>query len=116
MSIRLLVVDDEPPVVEVLEAFIASTGSEVVGLTQGLEAAERVEGERFDGIILDARMPDLDGFELTRRTRASFLNSKTPIVMLTGDCAVETMRQGLKAGATYFLGKPLTQDRVQNVV
>ncbi len=116
MSMRLLVVDDEAPVVEVLKAFLEPTGSDVVGLTNSLEAARWVEQEKFDGIILDVRMPQPDGFELTRRTRASSLNSKTPVVMLTGQDDVETMRQGFKAGATCFLGKPVTRDRVHSVV
>jgi DNA-binding NarL/FixJ family response regulator len=53
MSMKLLVVDDEAPVVEVLKAFLEPTGSDVVGLTDSLKAAECVEREKFDGIILD---------------------------------------------------------------
>jgi CheY-like chemotaxis protein len=116
MPMKLLVVDDEAPVVEVLKAFLKPSGSDVVGLTDSLKAAEWVEREKFDGIILDVRMPDLDGFELTRRARASFLNSKTPVAMLTGLDDVETMRRGFRAGVTCFLGKPITRARVASVV
>jgi DNA-binding response OmpR family regulator len=113
---RLLVVDDEAPVVDVLKAFLESSDSDVVGLTNSQEAAEWVEREKFDGIFLDVRMPGLDGFELTRRVRTSSLNSTTPVVMLTGLDDVDTMRQAFKVGATGFLGKPLTRDRVRSVV
>jgi CheY-like chemotaxis protein len=116
MTIKLMVVDDEAPVVEVLKAFLEPTGSHVVGLTDSLKAAECVECEKFDGIFLDVKMHPPDGFELTRRTRASFLNCKTPVVLLTGMDDVDTMRRGFRAGATCFIGKPITRDRVQRVV
>jgi DNA-binding response OmpR family regulator len=116
MSMRLLVVDDEDPMMNLLKDILQASGGDVVGLTDSAEAAEWVEREKFDGLFLDALMPNLDGFELTRRARASSLNNKTPIVMLTGLDDVHTMRRAFKAGASFFLGKPITLDRVRNVV
>lgn len=116
MSMRLLVVDDEALIVEVLKSFLEPSDSDVVGVTDSRAAAEWVEQEKFDGIFLDVRMPDLDGFELARKARASSLNSRTPIVMITGLGDVDTMRQGFKVGATCFLCKPITSERVRCVV
>src|SRR4029077_9667781 len=57
-----------------------------------------------------------NGFELTQLVRASPSNSKVPIVMLTGMDDVGTMRKGFQAGITFFLGKPITKDRVVSIV
>ena len=56
-------------------------------------------------------MPNLDGFELARCIRKSPINAKVPVAMLTGYDDVETMRQGFRAGVTFFLGKPFTRER-----
>ena len=115
MSIRLLIVDDEEPVLGLLKATLEPLGAEVVALTSGDEAIQHLERERFDGIVVDVRMPGTDGFEVTRKARASSLNNKAPIVMLSGLDDVETMREGFKAGATFFLGKPIPRERIQNL-
>jgi CheY-like chemotaxis protein len=115
MAVRLLIVDDEPPVLQVLKATLEPLGAEVVAVTSSQKAAEYVEQQKFDGLIIDVRMPPPDGFELAKRARASSLNNKVPIVMLTGYDDAETMREGFCAGATCFLGKPVTRDRIQNL-
>ncbi|MBI1941167.1 MAG: response regulator [Acidobacteria bacterium] len=115
MSFKLLLVDDEVPVLEVLKAALGPLGAEVTALADSREAAERLDREKFDGIVVDARMPDPDGFELTRRIRASKLNRAAPVVMLTGFDDVDTMRQGFRAGVTCFLGKPPSRDRIMGL-
>jgi len=106
MAMKLLVVDDEPEVLRLIKTILQSLGYEVLALTDSREAARRVDREKFDGIFLDARMPDPDGFALTRHVRDSASNCSVPIIMLTGYDDVETMRAGFKAGITFFVGKP----------
>jgi CheY-like chemotaxis protein len=113
---RLLVVDDESTVLQVLKAMLEPLGAEVVAMSNSRQAAEKFESERYDGLVFDARMPEPDGFELTRLARASSLNSKVPIVILTGYDDADTMRRGFKAGATCFLGKPATRERIQSLM
>ena len=115
MSVRLLIVDDEPPILDILKAALQRLGADVVALADSQQASEYLEREKFDGLIVDVRMPPPDGFELTRRARASALNSKIPVVMLTGLDDADTMRKGFRAGATCFLGKPVTRERVRNL-
>jgi DNA-binding response OmpR family regulator len=106
MSLKLLLVDDDPDVLRVLKEMLKSLSYEVLALDDAEAAAERIGREKFDGIFLDAIMPRLSGFELSRRIRASASNSSAPIIMLTGYDDVDTMRAGFKAGITFFLGKP----------
>lgn len=115
MAFNILVVDDEQPILDLLRANLEPLGATVTATSESPEAARIVEEKKFDGVILDVLMPELDGMELTRRVRATRLNRKVPVVMLTGMDDVETMRQGYLAGATCFLGKPITQDRIQSL-
>jgi len=116
MALKLLVVDDEADVLKVVKSLLESIGYEVLALTDSMEAARRVDRQKFDGIFLDARMPQLDGFELARRIRNSPSNSSVPIVMLTGYDDVQTMRAGFRAGITFFLGKPPDVNRLMGLL
>jgi CheY-like chemotaxis protein len=106
MSLKLLIVDDDPDVLKVLKEMLKSLSYEVLGLEDSREAASRIDRQKFDAIFLDARMPHLDGFTLARHIRVSASNASAPIVMLTGYDDVDTMRAGFRAGITFFLGKP----------
>lgn len=110
-SMKVMVVDDEPSVLTLVKSFVESLGVEVLTLADSREAAKRLEREKFDGFLVDVRMPYIDGFELSKRVRASLLNAPAPIVMLTAYNDIETMRQGFKAGVTFFLGKPFTREQ-----
>ena len=107
-----MIVDDEQEVLELIGSMVEPLGWEVLKLSDSQEAARRLENEKFDGILLDVLMPELDGFELARRIRGSPLNRQIPIIMLTGLDDVDTMRKGFNAGATCFLGKPISQERL----
>ncbi|MGA2631999.1 MAG: response regulator [Terriglobia bacterium] len=116
MALKILVVDDEPAVLGVLKDLMEPAGFVVSAFADSREAAVRVEKEKFDAVFVDVRMPGMDGFELTRRVRASRSNSKVPIVMLTGHDDVETTRKGFQAGITFFLGKPITVEKLRGLL
>jgi CheY-like chemotaxis protein/Tfp pilus assembly protein PilZ len=112
VPLRIMVVDDEPEVAKAIKAMTEPLGCDVVILTDSREAAKCLANEKFDGVFVDGRMPNLDGFELTEKVRASALNARVPVVMLTGYDDVQTMRKGFRAGINFFLGKPFTPDRI----
>ncbi|HEV2350216.1 MAG TPA: response regulator [Terriglobia bacterium] len=116
MSLKIMVVDDEPKILEIIKAFVDPLGCEVSTFQDSRDAAKTITRQKFDGIFVDANMPYLDGFELTQCIRESPSNSKAPVVMLTGCDDVETMRRGFKAGITIFLGKPVTQERMVRAI
>lgn len=115
MKIKIMAVDDEPAILQLLKTQLESLGCEVQGIVDSREAAERLEVEKVDGLFVDFRMPHMDGFELTKKARESKLNGQIPIVMLTALDDAETMRKGFKVGINFFLGKPFTRERVYNL-
>lgn len=116
MSLKLMAVDDDPDVLRSIKLMMEALGCEVLALTDSQEAARRVSAEKFDGVLLDLNMPELDGFELTSLVRRSSANRNVPVVILTGLDDVETMRKGFKVGATCFLGKPPSQERLYRLI
>jgi CheY-like chemotaxis protein len=115
MIFKIMAVDDEPQILELIKAYVGPMGMEVATSMDSRDAMQRINTEVFDGFLLDARMPNLDGFELAKCIRKSPINAKVPVAMLTGYDDVETMRQGFKAGVTFFLGKPLTRERAMGL-
>ena len=71
MSLKIMFVDDEPEVLKLFKAMAEPLGTEVQTFANSREAALRIRKEKFDGVFLDAMMPQLDGFELAKLVRAS---------------------------------------------
>src|SRR5208337_439617 len=109
---KILLVDDEPEVCRLLKAMVEPLGVEVRTSSDSQEAALILENEKFDGIMLDVAMPNLDGFELTRKIRSTPPNQNAPIIMITGFDDVDTIRRAFEAGATFFIGKPFSREKV----
>ena len=116
MPLRVMVVDDDPVTLSLVRSHLERLEAEAVTFEDSRLASERLAKERFDLFIVDARMPDPDGFELTRRIRASRLNAAVPVVMLTTSDDDQTVREGFKAGITFFLGKPVKPARLRGLV
>ncbi|MFB3924123.1 MAG: response regulator [Terriglobia bacterium] len=115
MALKILVVDDEPQVLDVFRKLVEPLGYEVLTLADSREAARRIAEDKFDAIALDAVMPRPDGFELTERIRASSMNPSVPIIMFTGHDSVAMMRRGFQAGITFFLAKPLSPEKLRGL-
>lgn len=113
---KLMVVDDDPAALDLVESLVEPLGYEVLALADSRHAAECVDKQKFDGVFVDVQMPNMDGFELTSLIRASRLNSRVPIVMITAFEDVETMRHGYKAGVTFFLTKPFNPDKLRGLL
>jgi len=116
MPTKVLVVDDESAMCQLMEAVLSSAGIEVHTLTDSSAAAERLRKEKFDAVFVDIRMPSLDGYELSRQVRAGGFNQKTPIVMMTADSDPAALKHGFQAGASFFLFKPIDRGRLMRVV
>jgi two-component system chemotaxis response regulator CheY len=113
MPVKILLVEAQEGVEDLIrETTRLLQWCEVVSLTESSKAADLLQRVKFDGVILDAHMPDPDGFELTRMIRKGTLNKAVPVVMLTDDENVEKMRQGFRAGVTFFMTKPSSRERV----
>ncbi len=107
---RVLLVDDSPLVLEVLRDKLSRAGLEVLTCDSGRAALERAEAdpEAIDLVIVDVRMPDLDGLALTRALRARPRTRQTPILLLTSLDSTDDTVEGLEAGADDFLTKSVS--------
>lgn len=115
MQLRILAVDDDAAALGLFRSVVGSLGYEVVSTADGREAVERVMTEKFDLIALDVRTPNLDGFEFTARVRSSRSNHAVPILMITQDESIETLRKGFAAGITFFMAKPLSAAKLRGL-
>jgi CheY-like chemotaxis protein len=104
---RVLIVDDNATVCELIQEVLSSAEMESCTLTDSEQAATRVTEERFDAVFLDVRMPAPDGIELTRQIRASGLNRRTPIVIITGEEDNAVLKRAFEAACSegYCLGQ-----------
>jgi putative two-component system response regulator len=109
MLAKILVVDDEPSIVDVLTRFLTREGYGVVTAANGLEALERVQLDSPDLILLDVTMPELDGFSVCELLKGDERTALIPITMLTGLDDREHRTRGIEAGADDFLTKPFEQ-------
>ncbi|HEX6064871.1 MAG TPA: HD domain-containing phosphohydrolase, partial [Longimicrobiales bacterium] len=112
-SARILVVDDHEGSVQVLERLLRSAGySEIVGLTDSRKVLPTFLDFDPDLIILDVRMPHLDGFAVLRQIQPRSASRFRPVLMITGDTDVSVKEQALATGAADFLHKPFESAEV----
>jgi two-component system KDP operon response regulator KdpE len=102
-AVRILAVDDEPRYTWAIQAVLQGVGYETLTAEDGESAIERAAVEQLDLILLDLRLPDLDGYEVCRRIREF---STTPIIMLTAMATEADKVKGLEAGADDYVTKP----------
>jgi two-component system OmpR family response regulator len=107
---RLLVVDDEPNIVELLSASLRFSGFEVATATSGGQALEVSKAFRPDLIVLDVMMPGMDGFAVVRRLRGD--GDRVPVVFLTARDAAEDKISGLTLGGDDYVTKPFSLEEV----
>jgi len=108
MTARVLVVDDIPANVKLLEARLSAEYFDVATAFSGTEALALAERAECDIILLDVMMPDMDGFEVCRRLKSNQATHHIPVVMVTALDQPSDRVRGLEAGADDFLTKPVT--------
>ena len=108
---RILVVDDVPANVRLLEAVLAPAGFAVVSASSGPEALERVAADLPDLVLLDVQMAGMNGYEVCRRIRENEETALIPVVMVTSHDS-EARIDGIRAGADDFVTKPFDQQEL----
>jgi two-component system, OmpR family, response regulator MprA len=110
LAVEVLIVDDEPAVVDALDRALVQEGYAVASAGDGRAALERVARARPDAVILDVSMPQMSGLEVCRRMRAN--GDRTPVLMLTARDQVTDRVAGLDAGADDYLVKPFALEEL----
>ncbi|MFC1705657.1 sigma-54-dependent transcriptional regulator [Planctomycetota bacterium] len=105
---RILIVDDEPSMCELLEADLGTRGFEPVWFTSADEAFAELGGETFDVVLTDLNMPGLNGIDLCKRIVAN--RPDTPVIVITAFGSLETAVAAIRAGAYDFVTKPVEMD------
>lgn len=113
---KILVVEDDKAMLRLLGEVLGQMGAEPHLVANSQHAAELVEQQKFDGIFLDWRMPELDGLELARRIRRSRLNPTVPMVMLTGVHTPTALKECFQAGVDFFLQKPVSVTQLRRLL
>jgi DNA-binding NtrC family response regulator len=111
---KILVVDDEAAIREVLEMRLQEWGFEVVLAEDGLEGREKAETNTPDIVISDVIMPQFSGMELLRILRAG--NSSRPIIMITAQATIDLAVQAMKLGAQDFVTKPIDYSKLRAIL
>lgn len=104
---KILLVDDEPDIIELLKYNLKSRGYEILTAANGNEALQRLSGKP-DLIVLDVLMPVMNGFDTCKKIRQSPGFEQTPIIFLTAKVAESDEVQGLQLGAVHYIHKPVS--------
>ena len=105
MAYRILVVDDEPEIADLVELYLHNEGFQVIKCLSGKTAMEVIREKSLDLAILDLMLPDMDGFELCKLIREKYTY---PVIMLTAKVAPTDKINGLAVGADDYVTKPFT--------
>lgn len=115
-SPRILVADDEPALLRLLEFVLGRRGYVIQGVTNGNAAVEVLKNESPDLAILDVMMPGLDGYEVLTFIRETAHLEGLPVVMLTARAQLDDIQLGLSLGADAYLAKPFDPEELLSVV
>jgi len=107
---RILVVDDEPSIVDLLREALRYAGFSVTSTDNGPDAVRLARESRPDLIVLDVMMPGRDGFEVLRTLKAQPETAAIPVVLLTAKATDSDVWEGWKSGADYYMTKPFNPE------
>jgi DNA-binding NtrC family response regulator len=109
-KMKMMLVDDEERFLSTTQKLLTKKGYDVVTAGSGAEALEILKNKSIHVVILDVKMPGMDGIETLKKIKMNF--PITEVIMLTGHATVESAVDGLKSGATDYLMKPTSIDEL----
>ena len=112
--VKILIVDDDKSIAEVLEGLISNEGRAVHVCHDGMEALERIEKNRYDLILVDLIMPKLGGLDILKYAKK--INPESIVVILTGYASLETAITAIREGAYDYISKPCKLEEIEIVV
>ncbi|MBU1125720.1 MAG: response regulator [Candidatus Omnitrophica bacterium] len=116
MSKKILVVDDEPHIVMLVQSRLMAEGYDVVTSSDGQDALEKVRQSKPDLIILDLSLPVMDGFQVCSALRADSVTAAIPIVMLTAHRDAQDITKATELGAVSYVQKPFKAEILLGII
>lgn len=116
MAKKILAVDDSVSIRKSISFILGQEGYEIVEASDGVEALAKAKTEKFNLVITDINMPNMDGIELTKQLRTTEEYKFVPIIALTTENQQSKMEEGKAAGATGWIVKPFTSEKLIAVV
>lgn len=113
---RILVVDDDAAFLKLVQNLLTANGHQTLLARSGSQALELCASERPDLILLDVKMPQMDGFETCRRLKANNATAPVPVIMMTISDDPRLNKEAFTAGATFTLAKPFPAQRLVNIL
>ena len=112
--IQVLVVDDDPDTVSILVRYLHREGFAAMEARSGSECLRLANSNSVDLILLDVMMPDMDGFAVCRALKSNTSTAEIPIIMLTARDDVDTRAEGIEAGVSDFISKPVLRRELRS--
>jgi len=104
---KVLIVDDSPTTRAVVKVYLSGQSLGFLEADNGTDAMRMALDERPDAIIIDLKMPGMDGLTFIRRARMSIALQRTPIILITGQKSPEIKAEAVRCGASHFMTKPI---------
>ena len=108
MAKKILVVDDDPHIVKLVESRLKANRYDVITAKNGIESLEKANKEKPDLIILDILMPEMDGYQTLRELKESAETKSIPVIMFTAKGQSEDVEKSYELGASDYIVKPFT--------
>jgi DNA-binding response OmpR family regulator len=112
MKNKILVVDDEPDMVDIVKLVLTQSGFSVSTASSGKECIEKASKETFDLIILDIRMPEMDGWTTLRKLKEKKVTDKTKVIILTVEKGPGVEIFGLQDVVSDYITKPFNREKL----
>jgi two-component system, cell cycle response regulator DivK len=113
---KVLVIEDDANNQEIVARFLRREGHAVLQATNGLEGVAMAQAETPDLILMDLNLPELDGWEATRRIKSSPDTAKIPIIALTAHSQLDDVKKAMGAGCDHFETKPVVYPRLMRKI
>lgn len=114
MEKKILIIDDEKNLLKVLSDFLTRNGFQVQTAQEGGKGIDLYQKEHFDVVVLDLKLPDIDGVELLKELQK--INSLLKVVVLTGYSEVKTYLATMESGACEYMSKPVDLELFKDVI
>ncbi len=113
---RVLVIDDEPEITDIVEAFLSEAGYAVASENSPTNAVTKVNEFKPDIILLDIMMPGIDGYDVCQQIKQQPDMAHVPVIFLTGKDRTDDMGRSFKVGGDMFIKKPFSCERLLEIV